>query len=65
MADCEGIVRDLITDKLDLADDIGFNRVDRLSGQPNSPVVVRCSFYKHGIHHERKKQTEWKQHLYR
>ena len=45
--DCEGIVRDLITDKLELAEDIAFDRVHRLSGKPNSPVVARCSFYKH------------------
>ena len=44
--DCEG-VRDLITDKLELADDIEFDRVHRLSGKPNSSVVARCSFYKH------------------
>ena len=45
--DCEGIVRDLITDKLELADDTEFDRVHRLSGKPNSPVVARCCFYKH------------------
>ena len=44
--DCEGIVSDLITDKLELADDIEFDRVHRLSGKPNSPVVARCCFYK-------------------
>ena len=40
-------MRDLITDKLELADDIEFDRVHRLSGKPNSPVVARCCFYKH------------------
>ena len=45
--DCEGIVRDLITDKLELAEDTEFDRVHRLSGKPNSPVVARCSFNKH------------------
>ena len=30
--DCQGIVRDLITDKLELADDTEFDRVHRLSG---------------------------------
>ena len=59
----EGIVRDLITDKLELADDIEFDRVHRLSGKPNSPVVARSQTQ--GIDHERKKQTEGKQHLYR
>ena len=45
--DCEGIVRDLITDKLELADDTEFDRVHRLNGKPNYPVVARCCFYKH------------------
>ena len=38
---------DFITDKLELADDIEFDRVHRLSGKPNSLVVARCCFYKH------------------
>ena len=45
--DCEGIVRDLITDKLELADVTEFDRVHRLSGKPNPPVVAQCCFYKH------------------
>ena len=63
--DCEGIVRDLITDKLELADVTEFDRVHRLSGKPNF-LVARCCFYKHkGKNHERKKQSKRKQHLYR
>ena len=38
--DCEGVLRDLITDRLELADDIQFDRV------PDSPVVARCTFSK-------------------
>ena len=47
--DCEGTVRDLITDKLELAHDTEFDRVHRLREvmKPNSPVVTRCCFYKH------------------
>lgn len=45
-ADCEDMLRDLITDKLELADEIVFDRVHRLSSKPNSPVIARCAFFK-------------------
>ena len=45
--DCEDTVRELLTDKLEMAEDVQFDRVHRLSGKPNSPIVARCSFYKH------------------
>ena len=44
--DCEGVLRDLITDRLELADDIQFDRAHRLNSKPNSPVVARCTFFK-------------------
>ena len=44
-ADCEDMLRDL-TDKLELADEIVFDRVHRLSSKPNSPVIARCAFFK-------------------
>ena len=44
--DCEGILTDLITDRLELADDFQFDRVHRLNAKPNSPVVARCTFFK-------------------
>ena len=44
--DCEGVLRDLITDRLELADDIQFDRAHRLSAKPNSPMVPRCTFFK-------------------
>ena len=43
---CEGVLKDLITDRLELADDIQFDRVHRLNVMPNSPVVARCTFFK-------------------
>ena len=43
---CEGVLKDLITDRLELADDIQFDRVHRLNAMPNSPVVARCTFFK-------------------
>ena len=44
--DCQGILRDLITDRLELADDFQFDRMHRLNAKPNSPVVARCTFFK-------------------
>ena len=38
--DCKGIVRDLITDKLELADDAEFDRVHRLSGKPVRDLIT-------------------------
>ena len=43
---CEGLLKDLITDRLELADDIQSDRVHRLNVMPNSPVVARCTFFK-------------------
>jgi FtsZ-binding cell division protein ZapB len=42
----EGRVRDLITDQLDLVEDIEFDRVHRVSGKRNAPVIAKCTFYK-------------------
>jgi hypothetical protein len=39
-------VTDLITDKLELAQDFQFDRVHRLSSKPDAPVIARCTFYK-------------------
>lgn len=44
--DCEDSVREMIVDKLELVDDFQFDRVHRLNGKPDSPVVARCTFYK-------------------
>ena len=44
--DCQGILRDLIKDRLELADDFLFDRMHRLNAKPNSPVVARCTFFK-------------------
>ena len=40
------MLRDLITDKLELADDVVFDHVHCLSSKPNSPVIARCAFSK-------------------
>jgi DNA repair exonuclease SbcCD ATPase subunit len=42
----EGSVRDLITDQLELAENIEFDRVHRVSGKRNAPVIAKCTFYK-------------------
>ena len=44
--ECEAMLKDLITDKLELADDIVFDRAHRLNSKPNSPVIARCVFFK-------------------
>eukprot|EP00745_Piridium_sociabile_P004361 TRINITY_DN1257_c0_g1_i6.p1 TRINITY_DN1257_c0_g1~~TRINITY_DN1257_c0_g1_i6.p1 ORF type:complete len:323 (-),score=63.13 TRINITY_DN1257_c0_g1_i6:203-1171(-) len=48
-AECEDMVKDLITDKLELSHDFEFDRVHRLSSKPDAPVIARCTFYKHKI----------------
>ncbi|KAL8597396.1 hypothetical protein ACOMHN_022305 [Nucella lapillus] len=47
--DCEGLLRDLFVDKLDLTEDIELNRVHRLSSKPDSPIIARCAFYKQKV----------------
>jgi archaellum component FlaC len=44
--DCEGIVKDIITDKLELGDDFEFDRVHRLGVSKKSPIIARCTFFK-------------------
>eukprot|EP00745_Piridium_sociabile_P035534 TRINITY_DN6216_c0_g1_i1.p1 TRINITY_DN6216_c0_g1~~TRINITY_DN6216_c0_g1_i1.p1 ORF type:complete len:347 (-),score=49.22 TRINITY_DN6216_c0_g1_i1:468-1508(-) len=44
--DCEDSVREMITDKLEFSDNVEFDRVHRLSSNPNSPIVARCTFFK-------------------
>eukprot|EP00745_Piridium_sociabile_P036491 TRINITY_DN65635_c0_g1_i5.p1 TRINITY_DN65635_c0_g1~~TRINITY_DN65635_c0_g1_i5.p1 ORF type:complete len:347 (+),score=67.10 TRINITY_DN65635_c0_g1_i5:180-1220(+) len=48
-ADCEGQLQDLITDKLEMADNVEFDRVHRLNSKPDSPIIARCVFYKHKL----------------
>ena len=40
------MLKDLKTDKLELTDDIVFDRFHRLNSKPNSPVIVRCVSFK-------------------
>jgi regulator of replication initiation timing len=47
--ECEGMLTDLITDKLELPDNVEFDRVHRLGTKPNSPVIARCVFYKQKV----------------
>ena len=44
--ECEELVCEMITDKLELAEAIQFKRVHRLNAKPNSPIVARCTLYK-------------------
>ncbi|KAK7095597.1 hypothetical protein V1264_004987 [Littorina saxatilis] len=43
---CEQRLQDLFTDKLELAENVEFDRVHRISSKPNSPLIARCVFYK-------------------
>jgi regulator of replication initiation timing len=43
---CEDKVQDLITDKLEIARDVQFDRVHRLSPKPDSPIIACCCSYK-------------------
>ena len=45
-ADCEGILKDLFTDKLDLSGEYEFDRVHRLNARQDSPIIARCTSYK-------------------
>ena len=36
----------MITDKLELAENMRFDRVHRFNAKPKSPIVERCTFYK-------------------
>eukprot|EP00745_Piridium_sociabile_P033839 TRINITY_DN5818_c0_g2_i1.p3 TRINITY_DN5818_c0_g2~~TRINITY_DN5818_c0_g2_i1.p3 ORF type:complete len:146 (+),score=28.95 TRINITY_DN5818_c0_g2_i1:598-1035(+) len=44
---CEGMLCDLLTDKLDITDTVEFDRVHRLNAKSDSPVIARCVFFKH------------------
>eukprot|EP00745_Piridium_sociabile_P021837 TRINITY_DN3372_c0_g5_i1.p1 TRINITY_DN3372_c0_g5~~TRINITY_DN3372_c0_g5_i1.p1 ORF type:complete len:343 (-),score=59.88 TRINITY_DN3372_c0_g5_i1:710-1738(-) len=46
---CEGVLKDMITDKLELSDDFEFDRVHRLSSKKESPMIARCTFYKEKV----------------
>ena len=44
--DCEERLRDLITDQMELANDVEFDRVHRVGSKPDSPIIAKCTFYK-------------------
>eukprot|EP00745_Piridium_sociabile_P029148 TRINITY_DN47464_c1_g1_i4.p1 TRINITY_DN47464_c1_g1~~TRINITY_DN47464_c1_g1_i4.p1 ORF type:complete len:325 (-),score=61.62 TRINITY_DN47464_c1_g1_i4:364-1338(-) len=44
--DCEELVGEMITDKLEMSDSVQFDRVHRLNSSPKSPMVARCTFFK-------------------
>ena len=44
--DLEMSLKELCTDRLELSDDIHFDRVHRINNKPNSPVIARFSFFK-------------------
>ena len=44
--DCEDMMKDFCTDRLELSNDVSFDRVHRINGKPDSPIILRCTFYK-------------------
>ena len=44
--ECEETIQDMIKDKLEIAQEIRFDRVHRVSAKPNSPIVARMTFFK-------------------
>ena len=44
--DCEELVNEMITDKLEMAETFQFDRVHRLNAKPDSPIVARCTFFR-------------------
>ena len=45
-ADCEVRLKEFLTDKLEMAQDVEFDRVHRVSPKPDSPLIARCVLYK-------------------
>lgn len=46
---CEERLRELLTDQLELAEDIEFDRVHRVGPKQNAPIIARCTHYKHKV----------------
>ena len=44
--DCEAALKDLIRDKLELADDVQLDTEHRLNAKPSFPMEARCTFFK-------------------
>ncbi|KAL8573802.1 hypothetical protein ACOMHN_019076 [Nucella lapillus] len=45
-AECEGVLNDIIVDKLELTGSFEFDHVHRLNSKTNSPVIARSTFFK-------------------
>ena len=43
--ECENVMQELLTDNLEMHESPQFDRVHRLSAEPDSPIVARCTFY--------------------
>lgn len=47
--ECEARIKELLTDALEMADDVQFDRVHRLNSSKKSPIIVRCTFYRQKV----------------
>ena len=43
--DCECLLKDVLEKKLELTDQVQFDRVHRLGSSQNAPIIARCTFY--------------------
>eukprot|EP00745_Piridium_sociabile_P031832 TRINITY_DN52944_c0_g1_i1.p1 TRINITY_DN52944_c0_g1~~TRINITY_DN52944_c0_g1_i1.p1 ORF type:complete len:332 (+),score=60.19 TRINITY_DN52944_c0_g1_i1:166-1161(+) len=45
-ATCEGVLNDMLTDKLEMSESVQFDRVHRINSRPDSPVIACCTFFR-------------------
>ena len=48
-SDCENLLKDLVKNKLQISQDVEFDRAHRVNSRLDSPVIVRCAFYKQKV----------------
>lgn len=44
--DCEDLINDVLTDKLEMTDTVQFDRVHRLNASSTSPIIACCTLFK-------------------
>ena len=46
---CEGVIQELLTDKMNITDVVNFDRVHRLTPKADSPIIARCTSFKQKV----------------
>ena len=44
--ECESRIQEILTDQLEIGEDVQFDRVHRVGKSRNSPIIARCTLYK-------------------